>query len=96
MNIATPQHNMMQQHIFSLPPHTQSYTPAHTYDMFNLSLNNSLISILNKFEKAMVQQNNVLHESLRISVTSSKEHYLRNAKPCDCRIALAFSTWLED
>ena len=31
-NIATPYHNMTQQHNFSLPPpsHTQSYTPTHT------------------------------------------------------------------
>ena len=41
--------------------------------MFNLSLNSSLIGALDKFEKSMVQQNNVLHESLRQSVTASKE-----------------------
>ena len=44
----------------------------------------------------MVQQNNVLHESLRQSVTASKEHYLSNAKPCDGKIALDFTIWLED
>ena len=44
----------------------------------------------------MVQQNNVLHESLRQSVTASKEHYLSNAKPCEGKIALDFTTWLED
>ena len=64
--------------------------------MFNLSLNSSLIGVLDKFEKSVVQQNNVLHESLRQSVTASKEHYLRNAKPCDGKIALDFCTWLED
>ena len=42
--------------------------------MFNLSLNNSLIGVMDKFEKSMVQQDNVLHESLRQSVTASKEH----------------------
>ena len=43
----------------------------------------------------MVQQNNV-HESLRESVTASKEHCLSNAKPCDDKIALDFITSLED
>ena len=97
-NIATPQHNMTKQHNFSLPPppHTQSYTPTHTQVMFNLRFNSSLIGILDKFEKSMAQQNNVLHKSLRQSVTASKEHYLNNAKPCDGKIALDFSTWLED
>ena len=64
--------------------------------MFNLSLNSSLIGVLDKFEKAMVQQNNVLHESIRQSVTASKEHCLSNAKPCDAKIYLDFSTSLED
>ena len=64
--------------------------------MFNLSLSNRLIGVLDKFEKSMVQQNNVLHESLRQSVTASKEHYLSKSKPCDGKIALDFSTWLED
>ena len=44
----------------------------------------------------MVQQNNVLHESLRQSVTASKEHYPSNAKLCDGKTALDFSIWLED
>ena len=64
--------------------------------MFNLGLNSSLIGVLDKFEKSMVQQNNVLHESLRQAATASKEHYLSNAKPCDGKTALDFSTWLED
>ena len=64
--------------------------------MCNISLNSSLIGVLDKFEMSMVQQNNVLHESLRQSVTASKEHYLSNAKPYDGKIALDFSTWLED
>ena len=68
----------------------------HTQDMFNLSLDSSLTGVLDKFEKSMVQQNNVLHESLRQSVTASKEHYLSSAKPCDGKIALDFSTWLGD
>ena len=44
----------------------------------------------------MVQQNNVCHESLRQSVTVSKEHYLSNENPCDSKIVLDFSKWLED
>ena len=44
----------------------------------------------------MVQQNNLLHDSFRQPVTASKEHYLSNAKPCDSKIVLDFSTWLED
>ena len=50
-NIATPQHNMPQQHNFSLPPpHTCSYTHHHTQDMFNQSINNTLIGVLDKVE----------------------------------------------
>ena len=44
----------------------------------------------------MVSQNSVLQESLRQSVTASKDHYLSNAKPCDGKIAKDFGTWLED
>ena len=64
--------------------------------MFNLTLSSRLIGVLDKFEKSMVQQNSVLHESLRQSVAALKEHYLGNAKPCDGKIGLDFSTWLED
>ena len=64
--------------------------------MFNQSLNNTLIGIPDKVEKSMVQQNNVLHESLSQSVTASKEHYLSNANPCDGKIPQDFSIWLED
>ena len=95
-NIATPQCNMPQQHNFSLPPPTHTVIHTNTQDMFNQSLNNTLIGVLDKVEKSMVQQNNVLHESLRQSVTTSKDHYLSNAKPCDGMTALHFSTWLED
>ena len=64
--------------------------------MFNLNLNNSLIGVMDKFEKSMVKQNDVLHENLRQSFTASKEHNLSNAKPCDSKTALDFSTCLED
>ena len=98
LNIATPQHNMPHQHNFSLQPptHTESYTPTHTQDMFNQSIYDTLIGVLDKVEKSMVQQNNRLHESLRQSDTASKEHYLSNAKPCDGKIAQDFSIWLEE
>ena len=64
--------------------------------MFNLSLNSSFIGVLDKVEKSMFQQNNVLHESLRQLVTASKKYYLSNEKLCDGKIALDFSIWLED
>ena len=63
--------------------------------MFNLRLIDTVIGVLDKFEKSMVQQNNVLHEILKQTVTASKEHYLSNAKACDGKIALDFSTWLD-
>ena len=85
---------MQDQHNFSLPPPTQSYT--YTQDMFNQSINNTLISVKDKVEKSLVLWNNVLHESLRQSVTASKEHYLSSAKPCDGKIAQDLSIWLED
>ena len=97
-NIATPQHTMPHWHNFSVPPptHTQSYTPTHTQDMFNQSINNTLIGVLDHIEKSMVQQDNVLQESFRQSLAASKEHYLSNAKLCDGKIAQDFSIWLED
>ena len=64
--------------------------------MFNQSINNTLIGVLDKVEKSMVQQDNVLRETLRQSVTASKEHYLSNAKPCDGKIAQDFSIWLDE
>ena len=89
-NTATPQYNMQHQQNFTLPP------PTPTQDMINQSINNTLIGVLDRLDKSMVQQDNVLHESLRQSVTASKEHYLRNAKSCDGKIAQDFSIWLED
>ena len=64
--------------------------------MFNQSINKPLIGVLDKVEKSMVQWDNVLHESLRQSVTASKMHYLSNAKLCDGKIAQDFSIWLEE
>ena len=95
-NIASPQHNMPYECNNSVPPPTHSHTPIHTQDIFNQSINNTLIGVPDKVEKSMVQWDNVLHESLRQSVTASKEHYLSNTKPCDGKIAQDFSIWLED
>ena len=64
--------------------------------MFNQSINNTFIGVLDHVEKSLVQQDNVLHESLRQLVPASKEHYLSNAKLCDSKIAQDFSIWLED
>ena len=93
-------HTSAQQEItaqfLSPTTHTYSHTHKHTKDIFNLSLNNSLIGVLDKFEKSMVQQNNLLHESLRQSVAASKEYYLSNAKPCVWQYCPDFSTWLEN
>ena len=89
-NIATPQYNMQNQQNFTLP------LPTHTQDMINQSINNTLIGVLDRFDKSMVQWDSVLHESLRQSVTASKEHYLSSAKSCDGKIARDFSIWLED
>ena len=64
--------------------------------MFNQSINNTVISVLDHVEISLVQWDNVLHENLRKSVTASKEHYLSNAKLCDGKIAQDFSILLED
>ena len=64
--------------------------------MINQSINSTLISVLDRFDKSMVQWDNVLPESLRQSVTASKEHYLSSAKSCDRKVAQDFSIWLED
>ena len=89
-NTATPQYNMQHQQNFTLPP------PTPTQDMINQSINNTLIGVLDRVDKSMVQWDNVLHESLRQSVTASEEHYLSSAKSCDGKIAQDFSIWLED
>ena len=48
--------------------------------MLNQSvMNESLISMFDKFEKSLEIQNLTLHQS----VTSSKEHYISNAKTYD-------------
>ena len=89
-NIATPQYNMQHQQNLTLLP------PTHTQDMISQSINNTLIGVLDRFDKSMVQCDSILHESFRQSVTASKEHYLSSAKPCDGKIAEDFSIWLED
>ena len=89
-NIATPQSNMQHQQNLTLPP------PTHTQDVINQSINDSLIGVLDRFDKSMVQPDSILHESFRQLVTASKEHYLSSAKPCDGKIAEDFSIWLED
>ena len=53
---------MTIQHNFSLTTHTHPVIHTNTQDMFNLSINNSIIGVLDKFEKSMVQQNNVFNE----------------------------------
>ena len=89
-NIATPQYNKQHQQNLTLPP------PTHTQDVINQSINGTLIGVLDRFDKSMVQWDSILHESFRQSVTASKEHYLSSAKPCDGKIAEDFSIWLED
>ena len=82
-NIATPQYNMQHQHNFSLPPPTHTcsiHTNTHRTCSTKVSIT---LDVLDRFDKSMVQQDNVLHKSLRQSVTASKEHYLSSAKPCD-------------
>ena len=64
--------------------------------MFNQSINNTLIGVLDQVKKSMVQWDNILHENLRQSVTASKEHYQSNAKLCDGKIVQDFSIWLEN
>ena len=64
--------------------------------MFNQSINDTLTGVLGQVEKSLGHWDNVLHQSLRQSVTASKEHYLSNVKLCDGKIAQDFSIWLED
>ena len=86
----------MTQQQNSLPPPTHMVIHTNPHRTCSNLVSISLNGVLDKFEKSMVQQNNVFHESLRQSVTASKEHYLSNVKPCDGKIALDFSIWLED
>ena len=60
--------------------------------MLNQSvMNESLISLFDKFEKSLQIQNLTLQQS----VTSSKEHYISNAKTYDGKDPKEFNQWLE-
>ena len=58
-------------------------------------MNNGLIGVLDKWEKSVTLQNNLLQQSIQPSILTSKEHYLSIAKPCDDKNPKDFGIWLE-
>ena len=62
----------------------------------NASMDNSLTKVLDRFERSLTLQNNAIQESLALSTTRYREHYLSTAKPCDGKDPKEFEHWLDD
>ena len=69
------------------------YLPDHPY--FILVTNNSLVEAMDVLNWSMTNQCTVLQETLRQSQSTSKEHYLSNAKSCDGKDPKEFGMCLD-
>ena len=59
-------------------------------------VNESLVHIMEKFEKAFQLQNEIISQSLEQNKTSAKEHYISSAKTFDGKNPKEFNDWLEN
>ena len=59
-------------------------------------VNESLIHIMEKFEKSFQLQNEIISQSLVQNKTSAKEHYISSAKTFDGKDPKEFNDWLEN
>ena len=59
-------------------------------------VNESLIHIMEKFEKSFQLQNEIISQSLEQNKTSAKEHYISSAKTFDGKDPKEFNDWLEN
>ena len=58
-------------------------------------LNNSLVQMVDKFEKSILIQNSAIVQSLQQNKASSKEHYISSAKAYDGKDPKEFNSWLD-
>ena len=58
-------------------------------------LNDSLVQIVDKFEKSILIQNSAIVQSLQQNKASSKEHYISSAKTYDGKDPKEFNSWLD-
>ena len=61
-----------------------------------LMVNESLVHIIEKFEKSFQLQNKIMSQSLEQNKTSAKELYISSAKTFDGKDPKEFSDWLEN
>ena len=59
-------------------------------------VNESLVHIMEKFEKSFQLQNEIISQSLEQNKTSAKEHYVSSAKTFDGKDPKEFNDWLEN
>ena len=62
----------------------------------NVSMDNSLTMVLDRFERYLTLQNNAIKESLALSANNFREHYLSTTTPCDGKDPKEFEHWLDD
>ena len=91
-------------HVTFAPPlethHTAIYR-SHNTSMaqpptHNASMDNSLTTVLDRFERSLTLQNNAIKERLALSANRFREHYLSTAKPYDGKDPKEFEHWLDD
>ena len=70
--------------------------PLHHFGQNVSMTNNSLVEVMDVLNRSMTNQYTVLQETLRQSQSTSKEHYLSNAKSCDGKDPKEFGMWLND
>ena len=58
-------------------------------------LSDSLVQMVEKFEKSNLIQNSAIVQSLQQNKTSSKEHYISSAKTYDGKDPKGFNSWLD-
>ena len=58
-------------------------------------LTDSLVQMVDKFEKSILLQNSAIVQSLQQNKASSKEHYITSAKTYDGKDPKEFNSWLD-
>ena len=76
---------------------TPSPIPLANQSMFNNQsmLNDSLVQMVDKFEKSILIQNSAIVQSPQQNNASSKEHYISSAKTYDGKDPKEFNSWLD-
>ena len=100
---ATQQFNHTQPHptttldtSFQPTPQTINQSQYHSIYQNMSGMNESLLQGLGMLHKSITTQCLVLQDQMRQSQSTSKEHYLSNAKPCDGKDPKECGTWLDD